>query len=163
MARESQDRENLLRDATAFVTRVQLRVPIAGVDSEVFVGFRANGAVSYYFDQDPVYHFNQHGELRRAFSAGVLIKADQGYLATWQRQHRQGEVAMLRQDMSATEQNEFCVTAKQRLAELLQALTTNSYTLAGQVPESCDPIRQVIAWLEQQQQIQVAKAPNLVG
>jgi hypothetical protein len=76
MARKSHDREDLFRDG--------IQMPIRGrtlVDGiEVVVGFRAGGAASLYWDQDPVYQFNSQHELRRVFLAGVRYAADRGVL-----------------------------------------------------------------------------------
>ena len=83
MAREEADREDLLGDATAFVERIEWRLPSGDPTAQsdppgqiVFAGFRADDAVSFYFDADPVYHFNAAGQLRRAFCQGLLLKAE---------------------------------------------------------------------------------------
>ncbi len=66
MARHEEEREDLMRDAKALVDRIELVVP--GFEEPVVVGFRTNGAASFYFGQDAVYHFNSQLELRRALS-----------------------------------------------------------------------------------------------
>jgi hypothetical protein len=73
MARDETKREDLLAEATALVERIQIVSQSAGT---ITAGFRANGALSLFFDEDPAYHFNSAGELRRAYCAGLLIKAD---------------------------------------------------------------------------------------
>ena len=88
MARESHDREDLLRDATAYVSRMQLAVDLGNGTVEVFAGFHSTGAFSLYFNQDPVYHFNRSGELRRAFVDDELIKAEAGSLVGMRRAAR---------------------------------------------------------------------------
>src|SRR5437588_282047 len=84
MARETTDREDLLREATALVERAELAV--ADWPEPVVIGFRRDGAASIYFGGDPVYQFNARGELRRAFVADRLFKAEHGILAALDRQ-----------------------------------------------------------------------------
>jgi len=43
MSRDAQDREDLLRDATAFAARVQMKVLCGEKPIEVFAGFRTGG------------------------------------------------------------------------------------------------------------------------
>src|SRR5262245_37512289 len=78
MARHEQDREDLIREATALIDRCEL-VDLSGGDPWV-VGVRAGGAVSIYLGSDPVYHFNSAGQLRRAFVDGELWTAERGRL-----------------------------------------------------------------------------------
>jgi len=133
MASQSQDRENLLRDATAFVTRVQLQFSRGERSEVVFVGFRTGGAASFYFDQDPVYHFNTTGQLRRAFVDDVLVKAEAGQLVRLHRQRSEHESAMIRDKMTVDEQQAFCQTVTQRLHEFLQMIDERKYVIDGQV------------------------------
>ena len=90
MARDESSREDLLREATALVERIELRItaPISAAhdrDDHVVVGFRANGAASFFFGDDPVYQFNSAGQLRRAYCGGLLFKATHGRLVSLQR------------------------------------------------------------------------------
>ncbi len=70
MARDESSREDLLREATALVERIEL-VPHATdpliaasdlFDKHIVAGFRRDGALSVFFGEDPVYHFNAEGE-----------------------------------------------------------------------------------------------------
>src|SRR5258705_63721 len=61
MARQESDREDLLREATALVQRVELVV--AGYDEPVVCGFRRGGSVSLVFGGEPVYQFNTANQL----------------------------------------------------------------------------------------------------
>ena len=65
MAKDAHDREDLLRDATGYVHRVEFTIPDR--DELVFCGFRQCGAFSLYWTQADVLQFNSAGELRRAF------------------------------------------------------------------------------------------------
>ncbi len=82
MARDEQDREDLLREATALVERVELAPTDNEAGEHIVIGFRAGGAASVYFGGDTAYHFNSDGELRRAYADGLLYKADIGRLTS---------------------------------------------------------------------------------
>src|SRR3954447_20411722 len=101
MSRHESDREDLLREATALVERIELTV--GGFDLPVVCGFRRDGAASFYFGADPVYQFNAVGQLRRAFVAGRLIKAERGRLVALSRERTENEVALVRHELSAAE------------------------------------------------------------
>ena len=133
MARDAQDREDLLRDATAFVPRVQLRIFSGEESEEVFVGFRAQGAASIYFDQDPVFHFNSSGELRRAFVDEVLIKAERGQLVALRAERSAEAVTLRRHTMSVDEQQLFCQSAMRQLHKLQRAIAENQCVVVGHV------------------------------
>ncbi len=165
MASQSQDREDLLRDASAFTTRLQLQVPTGEGSTEVFAGFRAGGAASFYFDQDPVYHFNTAGQLRRAFVDDYLVKAETGRLVRLHRQRSKSESAMIRDAMTTGEQQAFCQTVLQALHSLRQTLTTGEYTLEGQVTatETEDALVRLTEYLEQLREIVIADTPRVAG
>src|SRR5688572_18570527 len=65
MARQEQDREDILREATALVERVELLIP--EFPEPIVAGFRRDGSASFFFGADPVLQFNAQGKLRRAF------------------------------------------------------------------------------------------------
>ena len=76
MAKRTQDREDLLRDGTAMPVRGKLLID--GV--EVVIGFRRNGQLSLYWDQDPVFQFDTDSRLRRVFIDSNRLKSDNGRL-----------------------------------------------------------------------------------
>src|SRR5688572_5223634 len=102
MARESQDREDLLAEATALVERVELAIP--GEREPVVAGFRRDGCLSLFFGADPVYQFNTSNMLRRAYVGGKLYKAEKGHLIALDRRRESGGVYLVRQplDVRAT-------------------------------------------------------------
>ncbi len=163
MARETHDREDLLRDATAFVSRVQLKLPSSRSPVEVFVGFRSDGAASFYFDQDPVYHFNRSGELRRAFVDELLIKADSGQLVTMRREREGGEVAMVTRALTGEQQAQFCRHALQQLGELREALELGRATVEGSITDETDEdvVDRVMKYLDELREISIAALPRV--
>jgi len=165
MARSAQDREDLLRDATAYVSRVQLRFATAERQQIVFAGFRASGAASLFFDQDPVYHFNVSGQLRRAFVDDLLIKAEHGRLIQWQRQQREQEVAMLRKELNDEHQQDFCTAVLTRFSSLQQALASGNYTVDGQINAAPDEdlISHLQTFLQHFTTVEIASSPRVNG
>jgi len=92
MAREEIDREDLIRDGTAMVVRAECR--FRDCDRVMTIGFRSNGAASFYFDTDWVWQFDRFGRVRRGFDRGRWIKAERGQLVVLER-HRSPEVVIM--------------------------------------------------------------------
>jgi len=174
MAREIHERENLLRDATALVQRVELKItataraghsPNRGFDlllpHTLFAGFRSQGQASLYLDDDPVYHFNQAGKVRRAFIDGQIIKAQHGQLVSWLRHQADQRVEMLPHRLAPHEQHEWLAALGQRLKALRQVLETRTYKLAGQIPEASNAVDRLRQWLETHQEIEIADGPGV--
>jgi hypothetical protein len=151
MARDESAREDLLREATALVERVELRLAGDGSEesqSKVVIGFRANGSLSVFFGEDPVYQFNAAGELRRAYCDGRLFKADRGRLVSLERQRQHGVVQLLSRDLSNAEQTSFAATMQECLRRLSDGLEHGAYSVAGQVPAESDVLSRVRHWLK---------------
>ena len=165
MARQPQDREDLLRDATAYPTRLQLRCSLGGKECIVFVGFRENGAASLYYDQDPVYHFNASAQLRRAFVDGKLLKAERRRLVALLRQEQDDEIALLRKELSHDEQQLVCDLMQQHLSTLHNILQTGEYQIEGQVQmgQGDEAFDRLLKLLEDLNEIQIAIAPHVAG
>lgn len=145
MARESSDREDLLREATALVERAEIQVP--SFDQPVVVGFRRDGAASFYLSPDIVYQFNAQRQLRRAFLDGQLYKAAGGQLAALTPIRTAEQTELRRHDLSDPEAQQFLSRAADRLAQLLKSLTAKDFTLVGQVPSETDVVDRIRRWL----------------
>src|SRR5262245_23002530 len=118
MAREESDREDLLREATALVKRIELAPPGGSANDHIVIGFRDSGAASVFFGAEPAYHFNSAGELRRAYVDGKLLKAERGRLVELNRVRQQAAVELQRRDLSAEEQSGFLSAMIERLDSL---------------------------------------------
>jgi hypothetical protein len=145
MARSESDREDLLREATALVQRAEFKLP--GSPESNVVGFRRDGAASCFFGAGEVYQFNAAGELRRAYVANRLIKAERGRLVALTRERSASEVALVRAELSDAEQAALLSTAQQRLDGLQAALLAGEFELLGQVPAAADVLDQIRRWL----------------
>ncbi|MEX0612237.1 MAG: hypothetical protein WD738_00145 [Pirellulales bacterium] len=161
MARQESDREDLLREATALVERIELSLGDTSQDGHVTAGFRAGGAVSIFFDGDPVYQFNESGELRRAYCDGLLFKAVHGRLVSLRRVRQQGEVQLLRGDLTDSEKTAFLARMNDSLSGLATRLERGEYTLVGQVPAGADVLARLRDRLTRLQQAPIAKTPHV--
>jgi hypothetical protein len=159
MARERQDREDLLAEAKALVERASLA--LAGHDEDVMVGFRRDGGASLYFGPARVYHFTSRGELRRAMIEPLLFKAERGQLVSLRRQPGEGTIELLRHDLDATEMQAFLAEMAARLTALRLALAAGTFRLIGQLPPDADVVGRLRAWLDELgSDIQFAQSPR---
>jgi hypothetical protein len=160
MARQESPKEDLLREATALVERVEL-APISGPQGvSVTAGFRPDGAASIFFGADPVYQFNAAGELRRAYCDGLLLKADHGRLVSLRRERRQNEVQLLRHELTDAEQRAFLTRVQSLLSGLATSLQHGEYALVGQVPANADVVGRLTKWLASRDKAVVAATPH---
>jgi hypothetical protein len=160
MAREEQPREDLLREATALVERIE--VQIEGFAETIVVGFRRDGAASFYFGQDFVFQFNTAGQLRRGFVDGRLYKAEAGRLVRLTRERNAAEVMLKRHNCNASEEKDFLAAARQKLFELQKALTGGHFHVRGQVPPDSDVASRAATWLANlPHQIVLADTPHV--
>ena len=167
MAREEQDREDLLREATAFVDRAEFAV--AGFESPVFVGFRENSAASVYFGPDRVYHFNADGELRRAYRDGLLYKADRGELVSLDRRRDAHETSLVARRLSAEDTSAFLNELNTALLRFATAFSSHQGVTGGEVTSAATAANGQTAagciekWLtELPRQFRIAQSPNVV-
>ena len=160
MARHEADREDLLREATALVDRVELNVP--ELAEPVVVGFRRNGCGSVFFGEDPAVHFNAANQLRRAYVAGRLLKAEQGNLVALTRNRAADEVQLIREDWGTEQTGQFLNDLTDRLNHLHQALQADACRIIGQVTERDDLLARIDDWLALLVHgIQIADRPNV--
>lgn len=175
MARDETDRENLLREATALIERIELcatgsataptcatgfaSAPEAPAEN-IIAGFRLGGALSIFFGADPVYQFNAAGELRRAYCDGLLYKASHGRLASLERLRTPHEVQLLRRDLSDEEQNAFIARMGDRLRAFAAQLNAGEFRTVGQAPPEVDVLGRVRSWLSQHDGLPIAHAPS---
>lgn len=160
MARKETNREDLLREATALVERVELNVP--GFDEPVVAGFRRDGSISFFLGADPVYQFNAAGELRRAFVDGLLYKAEGGRLVSLRREQSQEVTALLRRDLNDAEMAGFLERMREELLKLRKELSAGDVKVIGQVPAEGNVAQQIATWLSAlPAEVAVASRPNV--
>jgi hypothetical protein len=167
MAREESSREDLLREATALVERVELRMIASAAAAsaqanQVVVGFRVNGAASFFFGEDPVYQFNSAGELRRGHCDGFLFKAARHRLVSLRRERQQSEVHLHSHQLTDAETISFAKEMQRRLEFLARALESGRYEIIGQVPSGADIVSRVRQWLVRHDRISIAASPRVM-
>lgn len=160
MSRSETNREDLLREATALVERVELNIP--SHSEPLVVGFRSQGAASFFFGQDPAYHFTTAGALRRAYVGGVLYKADSSRLVALTRERGSAETALVCHNVS----NQELITILDRLKDLLNdlhnSLEAGQFQVRGQFPSDAQVVPRLREWLASQRgPLLVADRPNV--
>ena len=159
MARQEQDREDLLAEATALVERAELAM--ADRAEHVIVGFRRDGCASLYFSPDEAWHFNSRSQLRRAYLDGRLLKAEHGKLVVLVRERSGGEVQLVRHELSAAETTALLDELAGAMTSLHDQLLRGAYQLIGEVPAGSHVARRTQAWLQSvPHPPQIADQPN---
>lgn len=123
MARNEQDREDLMREATAFFPRAEMQVEHE--TAPVFWGQKKNGHFSFYFGGEPVYQFDQDGLLRRAFIDGHLYRTQKKTLARLTRERNSAETVLKRYDLTIKEVESLLQTMADRFQKLHSAFVKN--------------------------------------
>ena len=142
MAKNEQNREDLMREASALSPRAELATP-AFAESIVF-GFRSSGGLSIFFGADPVYQFNSTGELRRAFVRGDLFKSVKGRLQRLHRERNANQVTLWQSELDDNQQNEFLGEMQSHCDRLRDALARNLFELVDEIPKGSGAIE----WLQ---------------
>jgi hypothetical protein len=148
MARQESDREDILREATALIDRVELQCD--GWVEPVVFGLRRQGAMSIFIGQDEVYQFDSHQALRRAFWHGQLLKAERGRLVQLTRERSPRQTVLRRRELTEQEQAEHLRRLERRIAGLCRVLEHGLYRVQGEVSGSGGSVVQrVLQWLDQ--------------
>ncbi len=145
MARQEEDREDLMAEATSLVERASVRLP--GRDEETVVGFRREGSFSVYVTPDRVYQFTSNGKLRRAYVDGLLYKARAGELISLRRERHTADVLLISQALSDEAARAFLAEMQEYLQCLADSLSKKSYCCASQFPKTANVLGRVGEWL----------------
>ena len=161
MARDPQDREDLLRDATGLVSRVELKIP--DVETKIVCGFRADGSLSIYWGQDEVVQFNALGELRRGYWQGRLLATYRRQLVWLDRSQQEGgRMRFAREPFTAEERKDFIAQLMRRIDQLQQSVSGREFQLIGQIPPDENILGRLGDWFSGRKgTIQLARQPGL--
>jgi hypothetical protein len=159
MARHEANREDLMREAVALVERLCLR----GADGdEIVIGFRQDGSASIFFNQDPAWHFNRLGELRRAYESGQLIKAERGRLFRMARRREPDRVVLASAPMTDEEQAQWVAAVVNQIKQIQHRWREGELVVAEQIPPD-EPVphraRELLASLAKG--FPIARSPSL--
>jgi hypothetical protein len=170
MAREESSREDLLGEAVALVERIELvqrgsaTSTLSSIvpQTPIVAGFRASGSLSLFFGEDPVYQFNSHGELRRAYRCGLLYKAVRGRLASLRRDRSELKTELVRRDLTIAEQTNLVNDMLAHLRDFAALLSSGDFDVNGQVPSNADVLGRLRSWLVTHNGLPIARRPNVV-
>lgn len=145
MARREAEREDLMREAVALVSRLAL-----GDDqgNEIVIGFRRDGSGSIYVNQDPAWHFNRRGEFRRGYQQGILIKAEGKRLYRLRRVRELHQVVLLNEEMTPAEQNDWVADVVRQARHLLDRWKEGTLRVVRAIPDEQTVIEQAYRFLE---------------
>lgn len=149
MARQESEREDLLREATVLVERIELSLP--NQPETIVAGFRRDGSASFFFGQSPVFQFNSSRELRRAFRDGLLYKTDNGRLVEMRRERTAEAVELRSRVLPDDESAALLQEARIRLGELRDGLSAGKAVVVAQVSEEASGVdvrSRVADWLD---------------
>ena len=141
MARNEQDREDLIREATALEVRAELLC--TSIADPVTVGFWRDGRFSVYFDQDPFFQFDVAGKLRRAFREGHLFRSQAPSLIRMHRDRSGSRTTLRRDELTASDVSEFRLFMIERLQTLSSDLSAQRYQISRSVGDESRLLRDV--------------------
>ena len=131
-------------------------------EATVFAGFRGE-ALSLYFDDDPAFHFNALGQLRRAYAAERLIKADRGPADRHAARVRTAaDVQLQSEPLADGAQQSLLADVATRLAALRAALDAGQCRVDGQEPADGDAVARLAAWLASNPRPAAAASPRVM-
>lgn len=160
MSRNEADREDLMREATALVERIELEIP--GANEPWVVGFRKNGAASIFAGQDLVLQFNVQNAMRRAYAEGRLVTSEDGSLFWLDRERNDAETILRRSPLSQAESESLLQSAQAVLDQLRSALKAG-VEVAAAVPDESTVLQRIEQWLSAVVgPIAVARSPRVV-
>jgi len=159
MARMEAEREDLMREASALRRRGEWRVP--GFSEPVTAGFRDGGGCSVYLGQDPCYHFDATGALRRAYADARLYRTQGTTLAELVRIRSEHETVLQRRDLTVDESSQFLARMRHELSQLLAALDSGEAVLQRQVPDDGDLSQELAQWLARLLAAELTLAPPI--
>ena len=161
MAHHEQDREDIMAEAVALIRRVEFRWTQKEAEEPVVAGFKRSGHFSIYFGQDPAYHFDVDGLLRRAYRSGFLYRTQGSTLARMHRERDSSATTLVRVDLDATLLEEF----RQELLNRFKGVTdhVDDLEIVDQHPGNESVITSVIETLIHIQTLEIWLAPTIKG
>lgn len=161
MARQEEEREDLMREAIALVDRCEIQVEF--LKDALVVGFRKDGAISFFFGQNEVYQFNTHDQLRRGYDGESLIKAVEGQLIRMIRQRDDHRVNLVSRPMSKSETDNYLRQLIDRLEAFNDCLQQGEFRVTNQVStdQNTDLIARISDWIGRVGGVEIAKSPRV--
>ena len=159
MDRSLENNEDLLADATALVERAQLELP--AMNDPFIFGFRTNGALSLFFEDEAAYHFNQRDELRRIFLYGKRYKAEKGQLLSVDRIPQTRGVRLQSAALDLEQTKKLLCGMNQRLDAIDSLFDAGRYRIIEKIPMHGDIITRLHIRIPSLLQNRIAQAPHV--
>ncbi|MBM83774.1 MAG: hypothetical protein CMJ78_24725 [Planctomycetaceae bacterium] len=147
MSRHESDREDIMAEATALVRRVEFQLNYE--PPPIVAGFKRSGHLSIYFDQDPVYHFDENGLLRRAYVGGHLYRTQGETLACLDRDRSASATHLMREDLETAALEKFRIEMLDRLKSIVEAFGGDRLQVLRQLPADDDFVRELVSRIQQ--------------
>jgi len=169
LAKQEVDREDILREATALVNRVELEVSGRAVGDHIVFGFRECGSLAVYFGGEPVYQFNANQALRRAYHQGCLLKAVDCLLVSMRRERQDDKLQLLSTSWDEEKTREFIGQVRRDMMQLAEAITAGEAQVKGFVAAEQQTTAEMLTaqfcnWCNDYlPDLQVARVPGVSG
>jgi len=169
LAKQEVDREDILREATALVNRVELEVSGRADGESIVFGFRECGSLTIYFGAEPVYQFNANQALRRAFHQGCLLKAVDCLLVSMRRERQDGKLQLLSTPWDEEKTREFIGQVRRDMFQLVEAIEVGEAQVIGFVVADQQMTAKILTtqfchWCNDHLlDLQVARVPSVSG
>ena len=169
MAKQEVDREDILREATALVNRVELEVSGCADGDSIVFGFRECGSLAIYFGAEPVYQFNANHALRRAYHQGCLLKAVDCLLVSMRRKRQDGKLQLLSTPWDEEKTQEFIEQVRRDMFQLVEAIEVGEAQVIGFVAVEQQMTAKILTtqfcqWCNAHLlDLQVARVPSVSG
>ncbi len=145
MARIEEDREDLMRDATALVRRMEIQID--GQEELIFIGYKRSGYLSIYLSQDLVYHFDDSCQLRRAFIKPFLYRSEGESLTRLARARTESTSELHSAKLSDEELVQFQLEMQNYIRTLQGALSEGRFKVIKQIPDEGDLPKELLSSL----------------
>jgi hypothetical protein len=131
LAKQEVDREDILREATALVNRVEVKFSGRVGGDHIVFGFRECGSLAIYFGAEPVYQFNVNQALRRAYHQGCLLKAVDCLLVSMRRERQNGKLELISTSWDDKKTREFIGQVCRDMSQLVEAIEAGEVQVIG--------------------------------
>ncbi len=169
MAKQEVDREDILREATALVNRVEVKFSGRVGGDHIVFGFRECGSLAIYFGAEPVYQFNVNQALRRAYHQGCLLKAVDGRLVSMRRERQDRKLQLISTSWDDEKTREFIGQVCRDMSQLVEAIETGEAQVIGFVAAAQQTTAEILTtqfcnWCNDHlADLQVARVPGVSG
>lgn len=162
MSREERHGEEFLQGGVAYPNRIEYGFS-DGSGEWLFVGIRANGAISFRAGPDRIVQFNAEGCLRRLDWDGSTFRADGARLSLLNRQSEGLRIRWVVQPLAEDEHAARIRAVERLLDETAERLLESRFSIRGQVNSTIvDLTQHILEWLRAlPRPLRIARSPHV--